>query len=296
MPSYLEKQASAFRGTLASASTKIGDPSKKASLAPPSPSPSNTSDNNTTPSAKRKRMAIPPAHIPEPTSFGSDVMTHMQYAVDYIKKRGETLTMDDLIGYLGLKNHSEQHKKELVTVLRRHPRLEFKPEKDSSDQGWQKGTYAHRPVIPGVKSAESLLAYLQRKTDASGVSVKDLKDGWADCEETLGDLEGKQKILIVRTKKDNLPRYVWANDPSLHYEVQQEFREMWARVPLPSLDEMHKKLVSVGQKPTSDDPRKAAVGTNLNQKKQKKRTSKKIGKATNVHMQHLMQDYSHIRR
>ncbi|KAK1251928.1 hypothetical protein MKX07_007407 [Trichoderma sp. CBMAI-0711] len=300
MSSYLEKQSSVFRGSLASAASKLSNPSSikaaAASLAPPSPSPSAASDSNT-PTAKRKRDAAPdvPFSQPQLTGYGAEVKTQMTFAVEYLKKKGDAKTIQDIIDHLSLRNYTEEHKKELTEGLRRHPRVEWRPDPSLSEQTWKTGTYKHRPIIPGVKDATSLLAHLQRKTDASGVSVKDLKDGWPDCEETLAKLEREHKVLVVRTKKDNFPRYVWADDPSLHHKVEPEFQAMWRRVQLPSLDDMHRKLVSVGQKPTSDDPRKAVAAV-AKPKQQKKRAGKRIGKATNTHMTHLLNDYSGMRR
>ena len=300
MSSYLEKQSSVFRGSLASAATKISNPilpKASASLAPPSPSPSAASDTNT-PTTKRKRDAAPevPFSQPQLTGYGAEVKTQMTFAVEYLKKKGEPKTITEIIDHLSLRNYSDEHKKELTEGLRGHPRVSWKPDASLSEQTWKTGMYEHRPIIPGVKNATSLLAHLQRKTDASGVSVKDLKDGWPDCEDTLAALEKEHKILVVRTKKDNFPRYVWADDASLHHSVQQEFQAMWRRVQLPSIDDMHRKLVSVGQKPTSEDPLKTVANTTGKPKTQKKRAGKRLGKATNTHMTHLLNDYSSMRR
>ncbi|QPG94441.1 hypothetical protein C2857_006062 [Epichloe festucae Fl1] len=301
MSSYLEKQSSAFRGTLASAAAKLSNPSstsagKATSLAPPSPSPSAASDS-TTPTAKRKRDMVPdvPFSQPQLTGYGAEVKTQMAFAVEYLKKKGEQKTMTDIIDHLSLRGYSEEHKRELAEGLRGHPRVDWRPDGAPGEQTWRAGAYTYRPVIRGVKDGTSLLAYLQRKTDASGVSVKDLKDGWPDCEDALTSLEKQRKILVVRTKKDNFPRYVWADDSSLHHAVQPEFQVMWHRVPIPSVEDMHRKLVNVGQKPTSEDPLKIQQAANK-PKTQKKRASKRGGKATNVHMAHLLQDFSHIRR
>lgn len=307
MSSYLEKQSSAFRGTLASAAAKISNPSSAkaavaagtsaSSLAPPSPSPSAASESNT-PTAKRKRDAVPdvPFSQPQLTGYGAEVKTQMTFAVDYLKKKGESKSITDIIDHLSLRGYSEEHKRELAEGLRGHPRVEWRPDAKLSEQTWKTGMYAHRPIIPNVKDGTSLLAYLQRKTDASGVKVKDLKDGWPDCEDALAVLESQHKTLVVRTKKDNFPRYVWADDPSLQHTVQPEFQGLWHRVPIPSIEDMHRKLINVGQKPTSEDPRKLLANAGNKPKVQKKRAGKKSGKATNVHMAHLMQDYSHIRR
>ncbi|KAF4966077.1 hypothetical protein FSARC_6203 [Fusarium sarcochroum] len=303
MSSYLDRQANAFRGTLSSAAAKISNPSSNKapslappSLAPPSPSPSAASDPNT-PTSKRKRDVAPevPYSQPQLTGYGAEVKTQMTFAVEYLKKKGDTKSITEIIDHLSLRGYDEEHKRQLAESLRGHPRVDWKPDASLSEQTWKTGSYAHRPIIPGVKSATTLLAHLQAKTDASGVSVKDLKDGWPDCEDTISSLERQHKILVVRTKKDNLPRYVWPNDASLHHSVQPEFMAMWQRVQLPPLDEMHRKLVSVGQKPTSEDPRKAKEGQGK-PKVQKRRKGNRIGKATNVHMAHLMQDYSGMRR
>lgn len=298
MSSYLAKQSTAFRGTLASAAAKISNPSTiKASLAPPSPSPSPASDPNT-PSSKRKRDAGPevPFSQPELTGFGEGVKTQMTFAVDLLKKKGEPKTIQEIIDHLSLQNYTPEHKQQLAEGLRYHNRVEWRPDPSLSEQTWETGKYTYKPIIIGVRDATSLLAHLQRMTDAAGVSVKDLKDGWPDCEATISDLEAKHKILVVRTKKDNLPRYIWPDDPSLHYKVQDEFRVMWTRVPIPSVEDMHRKLVSVGQKPTSEDPSKINQGQGAKPKAQRKRAGKRLGKATNVHMAHLMQDYSNMRR
>ncbi|PHH78540.1 hypothetical protein CDD82_3007 [Ophiocordyceps australis] len=310
MPSYLEKQSSAFRGTLASAASKLSNPSSSmaksavaslsaSSLAPPSPSPSAASDSTTPTGVKRKRDAAPdvPFSQPQLTGYGSEVKTQMTFAVEYLKKKGEPKSATDIIDHLSLRSHADEHKRELIEGLRGHPRVEWKPNASLKEQSWRTGTYSHRPIIPGVRDATSLLAHLQRKSDSSGVSVKDLKDGWPDCDETLASLERQHRILVVRTKKDGLARYVWLDDPSLHHPVEAEFQSMWQRVNLPSLDDMHRRLVSVGQKPTSEDPRKAnQANSGAKPKAQKKRAGKRAGKATNVHMAHLMQDYSGLRR
>ncbi|KAK0385159.1 hypothetical protein NLU13_7637 [Sarocladium strictum] len=304
MSSYLEKQSSAFKGTLASAASKLSNPSTKSSakpsaattkLAPPSPSPSAPSEANT-PSAKRKREAAPDVPFSQPslTGYGQDLKTNMAFAVDYLKQKRQPKTIADIIDHLSLRV-SDHHKRELTEGLRRHPRVDWRPDPTLAEQTWQTGLYSHRPIIPGVKDPVSLLAHLQRKTDASGVSVKDLKDGWPDCEPTLAEMEKEHKILVVRTKKDNTARYVWADDPSLHHHVEDEFTTLWERMKLPPVEEMHGRLVKVGQKPTGDDPKKI-IAQATKPKQQKKRAGKRIGKATNVHMQHLMQDYSDRRR
>lgn len=299
MSTYLEKQSAAFKGTLASAASKLSNPmsTKAASLAPPSPSPSAASDSAAaTPTAKRKRDATEVYSQPQLTGYGVDVKSHMKFAVDYLKAKSASKTMQELIDHLSLRNTTEDHRQELAEGLRGHPRVEWRPDTSLSEQTWKTGTYSYRPVVPGVVDATSLLAFLQRKTDASSLAVRDLKDGWPDCEETLARLEHQHKILVTRTNRENIARHVWLDDPSLHHSVQPEFQAMWRRVQIPSVDDMHRKLVTAELKPTSDDPRKIAAANANKSKVQKKRVSKRGGKMTNTHMNHLLQDFSDRRR
>lgn len=300
MSSYLEKQSAAFKGTLASAASKLSNPmsTKAASLAPPSPSPSAASDSAApTPTAKRKRDAQTEVYSqPQLTGYGVDVKSHMKFAVDYLKAKGVSKTMTEVIDHLSLRGQSDEHKQELAEGLRGHPRVEWRPDTTLSEQTWKTGMYSYRPVIPGVSDGTSLIAFLQRKSDASSLAVRDLKDGWPDCEDTLGRLEGQHKILVTRTNRENFPRHVWLDDASLHHAIQPEFQAMWRRVQIPSVDDMHRKLSSVQLKPTSEDPRKIAAAAGNKPKVQKKRASKRGGKQTNIHMTHLLQDYSNLRR
>ena len=301
MSSFLEKQQAAFKSNLASAAAKLGNPSssagstaattKASTLAPPSPSPSAHSDTNHTPTAKRKRDAIPdiPYSQPAITGFGNELKTQMTFAIDYLKTKGGTKTAKDIISHLSLMHHAEEHRSELIIKLRAHPRVEWKSDSKLSEQTWESGTFAYEPVIPGVKDETSLLAMLQKKKDFEGVPVKSLKDGWPDCELTLAEMERTHKILVTRTKKDSTPRHVWQDDVSLHYRIDPEFVTMWSRVRLPSVVDMHSKLTAVGQKPTGDDP---LLIQQVEMKKQpKKKKAKKLTKVTNTHMAGILKNY-----
>lgn len=296
MSSFLEKQQAAFKSNLASAASKIGNPSsaattKASTLAPPSPSPSAHSDTNHTPTAKRKRDAVPDVPYSQPaiTGFGNELKTQMTFAIEYLKTKGGTKTAQDVINHLSLMHHAETHRSELILKLRANPRVEWKPDPKVSEQTWDTGTFAYRPAIPGVRDEVSLLSMLQQKKDAEGVPVKALKDGWPDCEETLVKMERAHKILVTRTKKDGMARQVWQDDPSLHHRVDAEFVTMWNRVRLPSVIDMHAKLTAVGQKPTGDDPnliQQAEI-----KKPTKKKKTKKPTKVTNTHMAGILKNY-----
>ncbi|TPX10237.1 uncharacterized protein E0L32_001434 [Thyridium curvatum] len=301
MSSYLERQRDAFSGGLAAMAAKM--PAKRAApTAPASPSPSVASTTSVVPTAggtptkKVKRDAGAAIYSqPENTGVGTDISTKIVYAVEYLKNNGKPLALETVFSHLNVNREAESVQREVVSRLRNHPRITWKPDPNLSEQAWNSGTYEHKPVIPSVKDKTSLLNYLQKLTDARGVTVKDLKDGWPTCEDALTELEKEHKILVVRTKKDNHPKMVWLDDASLHHGVDDEFRALWGKVNVPSIDDIVHKLSAVGQKPTSEDPRLKVVDA-PKEKKQKKRIQRRPGKTTNAHMNHLLKDFSHMKR
>ncbi|CAK7225544.1 transcription factor TFIIE beta subunit, TFIIEB, Tfa2 [Sporothrix curviconia] len=332
---YLDRQRDSLAGSLASAASKISvkrsqtsAPSPLPSLgtggggAPASPSPSVASTTSataaSTPVKKRNGPggSGPPGSNglplgaaiysqPENTGVGTAIGTNIVYALDYLKQQGgKPVTLDVVLGHLNLHRESETIQKQIVERMRHHPRIMWRPDSatlssldsgSSTDDSWKTGTYEHKPIIPNVKDKTALLQYLQRRTDAQGVNVKDLKDGWPDCETALTALEREHKVLVVRTKKDNHPRMVWQDDPTLCFTVEPEFQSLWHRATIPSVEDIVGKLTAAGQKPTSEDPRLRALNQ-PKEKKAKKRAQRRTGKSTNTHMEHLLKDYSHLKR
>ena len=202
------------------------------------------------------------------------------------------MTFQEILKYLSQVNSLEEYKRLLNSILKRHDRVEWIP--DSRSKAWDSGRFKHRPII-NVRTKKELVAYLQAKADAQGVSVKDLKDGWPNCEEAITQLEHEKKVLVIRTKKDAHARMVWSNDPSLVHGIDDEFLEMWRGVDLPSVDDLVRKLMDAGQKPASEDPSKR-VKAPPKPKEKKKRAPRKGGRTTNTHMAHLLKDYNHLKR
>jgi transcription initiation factor TFIIE subunit beta len=296
MSSYLEKQQAAFKSEAMSAAPKVA---KGRSLAPPrpesapSPAPSNAS-NTDSKDPKRKRAPEPQNVVysqPAATGYGTEAFTQVTYVIEFLKKKDEPKTFREILEYLSQVNTDESKKVLIAKILSQHERVAWQPDPQLKTQTWDSGTFSHRPVI-NVKTKKDLIAYLQNKADAQGVSVKDLKDGWPDCEDAIDELEAEHKILVTRTKKDNHARMVWSNDPSLVHIVDEEFKVMWKNTELPSVDELVRKLIEANQKPASEDPSKR-VKVAAKKAPKPKRASRRGGKTTNTHMAHLLKDYSH---
>lgn len=217
------------------------------------------------------------------------MLTQVQYIIKYLKDKGEQKTFNDIVGYLGLAL-PENKQRSLAGILRQHPRILWRPSPSNNSHEWNAGLFEHRPII-NVRNETQLLAYLQKKVDAQGVSLKDLKDGWDKAEDGITKLEREHKVLVTRTKKDNHAKMVWADDPSLYHSVDAEFARMWKTIELPSPDDVVTKLIAQGQKPASDDPSKR-VKVAPKPKEKKKRAGRAGGRTTNTHMQHLLKDYS----
>jgi transcription initiation factor TFIIE subunit beta len=298
MSSYLEKQQAAFKSNVISASSKVQVPNRKLAAPPasaPSPSPSNTSNTSKNESKDSKRKREPQNVVysqPAATGYGIEAFTQVTYVIEFLKKKDEPKTFREILQYLSQVHVHEQQKKLINSILKKHDRVQWIP--DPQSKAWDSGTFKHRPVI-NVRTKKDLIAHLQSKPDAQGVSVKDLKDGWPDCEDAINELESEHKILVTRTKKDNHARMVWSDDASLFHQIDSEFHVMWRQIELPSIDDLVRKLVEAGQKPASEDPSKR-VKPPPKPKEKKKKAPRRGGRTTNTHMEHLLKDYSHLKR
>jgi transcription initiation factor TFIIE subunit beta len=274
MSSYLQKSQEAFKSNVISASSKV---SNKRTLAPPpvsapSPAPSNASSIGGDTSKDQKRKREPQNVVysqPEATGYGSDLLTQITYIIEFLKKKNDAKTFQEILQYLSKTNALEREKRVMAGILRKHGSIEWIPDPKAKVQNWDSGTFRHRPKI-AVRNKTELLQYLQQKPDARGVSVIDLKDGWPDCEDPIRELEEAHQLLVTRTKKDNHARMVWANDRTLVHKVDDEFNVMWHKTELPAPDDLVRKLIDAGQKPASEDPAKrikAAVKPKIKQKR-----------------------------
>ncbi|PSS13002.1 hypothetical protein M430DRAFT_36202 [Amorphotheca resinae ATCC 22711] len=297
MSSYLEKQQEAFKSNVISAAPKVSN--KRTFAAPatsvPSPAPS-TASNTSKPENKDAKRKREPQNVvysqPAATGYGTEAFTQVTYVIEFLKKKDEPKSFRDILEYLSQVHVDEAKKRLIISILKKHDRVRWIP--DPQSKAWDSGTFMHRPII-NVRTKDDLIAYLQNKPDAQGVSVKDLKDGWPDCEEAINELEAEHKILVTRTKKDNHARMVWSNDPSLVHKIDPEFQVMWRQTELPSVDDLVRKLQEAGQKPASEDPSKR-VKPPPKPKEKKKKAPRKGGRTTNTHMEHLLKDYSHLKR
>ncbi|EXJ89028.1 hypothetical protein A1O3_02092 [Capronia epimyces CBS 606.96] len=219
-----------------------------------------------------------------PTSLaGSDARTNVVYAADRLKEKfPESISWDDLVAFV---LPAQKRTEEQINLFRRflqvNPKVSHDPDTDS---------YKFKP-LHDIASADDLIKFLQSQDSALGLNVRELKDGWTDVEETIDRLEAEHKLLVVRNKKDHHPRMVWIDDPTLVAPLDQEFKDIWLQIPLPSVEDTIKELRRMNHKSTGEPAR---PDSETKPKKEKKRV-RRGQKVTNVHMQGLFRDYSERR-
>lgn len=197
------------------------------------------------------------------------------WATEYIQKKGKPIPLNELMDYLSLSPNDK-----VIELLKKLNKIQFDPKKNAFKYI---STY-------DVHSASELINLLKSQVTFKGISCKDLKDGWPQCDATINELEEESKILVLRTKKDKTPRYVWYNNGNDLHRIDEEFIKTWENIQLPQFSELPRKLQDLGLKPASVDP--ATIKRNSSKVEVKKKKQRR-GKVTNTHMAGILKDYSH---
>lgn len=205
---------------------------------------------------------------------GSHLSTQLHLAVEYIKEQDHPVSIAELQSMLAV---DIEHT--LLPLLKEIDRVKFT------------GRTFEYVSLHNIKSADDLLEFLRKQTTSKGISVKELKDGWSGCVQAIDKLEAENKILVLRNKKENAPRLVWANAGGELGTISDEFKDMWVNVKLPDPDSLYQKLIDQGLKPTGADP---ALLNKQPQQQEKKQKKARRGKITNTHMKDILKDYSQL--
>ena len=284
--SFLENQLSAFKSSVSSSSTKIAN--KRTVTASTSNNTTSQSSQSSKPDLKRKRPEQNHVYSqPADTGTGRNIMTQVTYAIEYLKNKGTPQTLTDLLSYLSMQHRENEYKRTIGTILKTHEKVEYDRKNDGGE-----GTFRFRPVH-NINSKESLLRYLQSQRTAQGLSVKDLRDGWASAEVAVDELEREGKLLVTRNKKDNHAKMVWANDPSLSFNIDDEFQTIWQKIRLPEPKALADELEKAGLTPASNRKNMKKM---VKPEVKKTRKPRRGGKTTNTHMAGLLTDNSHLKK
>ena len=97
---------------------------------------------------------------------------------------------------------------------------------------------------------------------------------------------------MTRNKKDNNPRMVWADDPTLHKKMDQEYMDLWEMIAVPqNHDDVIKTLKAEGL-PTAGTVSQPKLKGDRKKDRKKPRHGQKT---TNTHMQGLFRDFSNMK-
>ena len=288
--SYLDAQLNAFKSNLNSSSQKLSN--KRTVAAPttstPSPAPSHASAASR---SDEKRKRVEPTNVvysqPANTGSGTELITQITYAIEYLKQKGTAQSLQDLLSYLSLQYTNKDYKTSVTKILRNHERVEY----DRTGLNGQ-GSYRFRP-IHDIRTGDQLLGYLQAQRTFLGLNAKELRDGWVDAEDEVRRLEKEGRLLVTRNRKDDNARMVWPNDPTLSVTIDDEFKDLWKKTKLPEPAALAEDLEKAGLTPTNK-----SRSTKIKPKVQEKKTKKprKSGKMTNVHMLGVLRDFSHLKK
>lgn len=211
--SDLSAQLSAFKNKLKSGPS-VAVARKAVISKPTSPLPT-TSSNSSNTSSKRPNPTDPAIevykrHKPERADIsGSHLSTQLHLAVEYIKEQDQPVSIGKLQQTLSF---DVEHT--LLPLLKEIDRVKY-------DENNRTLEYVS---LHNIKTADDLLEFLRKQTTFKGISVKELKDGWAGCIRAIDDLEAEDKILVLRNKKENAPRLVWANAGGKVGAISDEFK------------------------------------------------------------------------
>ncbi|KAI9932691.1 hypothetical protein ASPWEDRAFT_33605 [Aspergillus wentii DTO 134E9] len=290
--SYLQQQLKNFSASVVDSAHRmpqqrrfVNNNSAGSSQAPSSvPTPTPAIDPK-----KQRRDAEIVYSQPANTGTGKDIMTQVLFAIEHMKNKGVPLKFSDIVSYLSLQHRANDqgYVQALQSILKVHEKVQFDPSGANGE-----GTFAFRPPH-NIRSAEQLLQKLQSQPNAAGMSVRELREGWPNVEETINKLEKEGKLLVTRNKKDDHAKMVWANDPSLIEHFDEEFRLIWEKIKIPEAQVVKEELEKAGITPTNKN-KVVKARPKFEQKKVKK--PRRSGKTTNTHMMGILRDYSHLKR
>lgn len=221
--------------------------------------------------AKKPRIYTPPPAV----GRGNHYSTLLLHAVEYIKKHDQPVALADLEGYLSAPLEPILH------LLKTMENIKID----------DKAQTAEKLSVYNVYSAEDLMQFLRSQPTFQGISVRLLKEGWNGCIEAIEKLEKSQDIVVLRNKKDNAAKYVWANVGGPIGGVDPTFVELWKSSRVPASSELPRMLERAGLKCTSVDP--ATVKKNVQTTEERKQKKPRKHKVTNTHMRGVFKDFGY---
>ncbi|KZZ93009.1 transcription initiation factor IIE subunit beta [Ascosphaera apis ARSEF 7405] len=287
--SYLQNQINSFNSNVVAAAKRMPTDRRFAKDKQQAQSSAAASASSATATAASKGRQNDPSAYSQPlsSSAGTNRMVQVTFAIEYLKTKGVPLTFADISSYLSLEQqgYDEQHLRIVERILQTHPKIKYDP---SGADG--RGTLSFKPPH-NIRTADELLRKLQAQPTGQGMSVAELREGWPGVVAEINRLEKEGKLLVTRNKKEDFPKMVWPNDPSLIIHFDPEFKQIWEKTKIPDPDTVIEELEKAGITPTNKN--KVVKAKPQFERKKTKRT-RRGGKVTNTHMAGILRDYSHL--
>lgn len=293
--SYLQNQLKSFNASVMESANRMPQQKRVVNNAPASARSSQVPSSAPTPSAtaaepKKKRHDVDIVYSqPANTGTGKDIRTQVLFAIEHMKSKGVPLRFADIVSYLSLQHRANDpgYVQALRQILQTNDKVDFDPAGAGGE-----GTFAFRPPH-NVRNPEQLLRKLQSQTTATGMSVRELREGWPDVEDAINQMEKEGKLLVTRNKKDDHAKMIWANDPSLIEHFDDEFKQIWEKIKIPDPQAVKEALEQAGIVPTNKNK---VVKPRIKVEAKKTKKPRRSGKTTNTHMMGILRDYSHLKR
>ncbi|KAJ3092945.1 hypothetical protein HK102_000039 [Quaeritorhiza haematococci] len=101
--------------------------------------------------------------------------------------------------------------RELFSMLTNNEKISYDPATK---------TFTYKPTY-NIRTKEDLLQLLKENREFGGMEAKELKDSYADLNTAIKELEEAGQIIVIRNK-DNAPKLLYPNEPSLSIKISEE--------------------------------------------------------------------------
>ncbi|KAH8831013.1 hypothetical protein DL96DRAFT_805605 [Flagelloscypha sp. PMI_526] len=253
------------------------------STAPSTPAPVKPEPDSSSGSKKKQKSNIVYSQ-PADTGTGTNVNTQLVYALDHLRSREGPMSVRELSLLTETPVDSDPV---LFAKFKSHDRVHFDPKTN---------LYSYKHDF-NFRNKPALLTEIQRHTRrGGGIPVRSLKESWKEAPAAIEELEKEGDVLVTRTAKDGTLKMVFyneikPNEDSGGVPVEQEFRDIWHSLKVPTDADLLRELAAEGLQVTAAQgaaPQKAQT------KGKKKRSAprQRQVRVTNNHLGiDLSQDY-----
>ncbi|TFK99986.1 transcription initiation factor IIE subunit beta [Pterulicium gracile] len=226
---------------------------------------------------------------PADTGTGKDVNTQLIYIINELKRSLNPRRIEDLAFESGVTSLLSDTS--LLEKLKSHDRVNY-------DVKTGLCSYKHEF---NFRNKVSLLTEIQRQSrKGHGIAVRTLKEVWKEAPTAIEELEAEGEVFVTRTQKDGQLKMVFWNEIKPNEEegglsIEQEFRDVWHSLKVPTDADLLKQLDNDGMQRTAAEANVSKAPTKKKGKKGGAPRQRQV-RITNTHLKDtidLSRDYVH---